>query len=173
MRDIQDKDFAGEAADYAARVIEVAAARGVTVATAESLTGGSVAAALVAVPGASTAFQGSVVAYSHQAKTCLLGVDANLLAQVGAVDRQVAVAMAEGARSAFGVDFAVSTTGVAGPDAHDGKPVGTVMIGICGPQGSTTFDLQISGDRTRIRQISTCVALEKLAAHCRFSVSSQ
>ena len=100
-----------------------------TVATAESLTGGALAAAVVDVPGASACFEGAVVSYSNRVKTEVLGVPARLLAERGSVDPDVAVAMAEGVRRRLGTDWAVSTTGAAGPGPHDGKPVGTVYLG--------------------------------------------
>ncbi|MDO4240510.1 CinA family protein [Micrococcus sp.] len=103
---------------------------GVTLATAESLTAGLVAAALADVPGASAVLQGGVVAYQNTVKTDLLDVDPDLLASRGAVDPEVARQMAAGARRALGADVGASTTGVAGPESHQGRPVGTVMVGL-------------------------------------------
>jgi nicotinamide-nucleotide amidase len=116
-------------------LVEEAVRRALTVATAESLTGGALAAAVVDVPGASACFEGAVVSYSNRVKTEVLGVPARLLAERGSVDPDVAVAMAEGARRRLGTDWAVSTTGAAGPEPHDGKPVGTVYLGVAGPGG--------------------------------------
>ena len=113
-------------------LVEEAVRRALTVATAESLTGGALAAAVVDVPGASACFEGAVVSYSNRVKTEVLGVPARLLAERGSVDPDVAVAMAEGARRRLGTDWAVSTTGVAGPEPHDGKPVGTVFLAVAG-----------------------------------------
>ena len=110
--------------------------RGLTVATAESLTAGMVAAVLADTPGASGMLQGGVVAYQNSVKAGVLGVPAELLDAVGAVDAQVAAAMAEGARRICGADIGVSTTGVAGPEPHDGKAVGTVFIGVATAEGS-------------------------------------
>lgn len=143
----------------AARVIRAAAQRGLSLGTAESLTGGAVAAALVSVPGASAVFEGAVVSYSHTVKTRLLGVEAGLLERTGAVDPGVAEAMADGARTALGVDLAVSTTGVAGPAPHDGQPVGTVLLGVAGPDGVRCEHLSLSGDRVRIRALTVRAAL--------------
>lgn len=146
----------------AARVIRAAVERGLSLGTAESLTGGALAAALVAVPGASAAFEGGVVSYSHAVKTRVLGVDAGLLERAGAVDPDVAEAMADGARTALGADLAVSTTGVAGPESHDGKPVGTVHLGLVGPDGTRRACLQLSGDREEIRAQTVRAALRAL-----------
>src|SRR5690349_20229232 len=121
-----------------------------TVATAESLTAGMVSAVLADTPGASGVLQGGVVAYQNSVKADVLKVSAELLANAGSVDHDVAAAMAEGARSALGADIGVSTTGVAGPEAHDGKPVGTVYIGVATAAGtnasSTCF--QEAGQRS-------------------------
>lgn len=153
--------------------IAAASARGLSVGTAESLTGGSVAAALVSVPGASAVFEGSVVSYSHAVKIRALGVPEDLLERAGAVDAAVAEAMASGARTALGVDLAVSTTGVAGPEPHDGKPVGTVFVGVAGPEGVHSKELHLSGSRAQIRSASVKAALEEIAAYCRFPDFSQ
>ncbi|GAA5025503.1 CinA family protein [Microbacterium fluvii] len=135
----------------AALLLERLAARGWTVATAESLTGGLVAAAIVAVPGASASMRGGIVAYATGLKHSLLGVDADLLAAEGAVHPEVARQMAEGARVATGADVGLATTGVAGPDPQDGRPVGSVYVAVSTPEGSTVTALQLPGDRDRIR----------------------
>ncbi len=103
----------------------------VQVATAESLTGGDVGGAICTVPGASAYYRGGVISYAYEVKAQVLGVDAQLLAREGAVHPAVAVQMAVGAARVCGADYAVSTTGVAGPDPADGQPVGTVYIGVC------------------------------------------
>ncbi|WP_188669231.1 CinA family protein, partial [Tersicoccus solisilvae] len=113
-----------------ARVIAAAVARGVTVATAESLTGGAVCAALVDVPGASAVLRGGVVSYHRDVKVGLLGVEADRLATHGAVDPEVAAQLAAGVRTAPIADIAVATNAVAGPEPHDGRPVGTVWVGV-------------------------------------------
>lgn len=104
-----------------------------TVAVAESLTGGLLAAALTETPGASATFRGGVVAYATDLKSRLLGVDADLLRRVGAVDGAVAEALARGVRERLGASWGVGVTGVAGPDPQDGKPVGTVFVAVVGP----------------------------------------
>lgn len=117
----------------AARVLLRLQERGETLAVAESLTGGLVAAELTSVPGASQAFRGSVTAYATSLKRDVLGVDGALLAERGAVDPAVARSMAAGVRRVLGADWGISTTGVAGPEPQDGKPVGTVFIAVSGP----------------------------------------
>jgi nicotinamide-nucleotide amidase len=148
----------------AAALVAAAVRRGVTLSTAESLTGGALAAAVVDVPGASECFEGAVVSYSSRVKAEVLGVPAGLLAERGSVDPDVAVAMAEGARRRLGTDWGVSTTGVAGPDPHDGKPVGTVYVGVAGPAGSSAHELAAAGDRAAIRAAAVEAALDRLTA---------
>jgi nicotinamide-nucleotide amidase len=131
--------------------------RRLTIAVAESLTGGLLVAELIGVPGASAVVSGGVVAYNTALKHSLLGVDAALLASRGAVDPDVAVAMAEGVRLACAVDgvpasIGLSTTGVAGPDPQDGKPVGTVFIGVATASGTRVFDLTLGGSRNALRR---------------------
>lgn len=153
-----------ELGELARRVVEAARERGVRLGTAESLTGGALAAAIVSVPGASSVFEGAVVSYSHAVKTRVLGVPAELLERTGAVAPEVAEAMAQGARRALDADIAVSTTGVAGPDPHDGQPVGAVLIGVADASGARSERLQLSGDREQIRQDSVRAALRILGA---------
>ncbi|WP_394250237.1 CinA family protein [Arthrobacter pityocampae] len=151
---------AGRAAD----VVGLATRRGLTVATAESLTAGMVAATLADVPGASSVLQGGVVAYQISVKQKLLNVDADLLARAGAVDARVAAAMADGARAAFSADIGVATTGVAGPSPHEGKPVGTVFTAISTASGTTTAEHHFSGGRDAIRAASRDAVLDELHA---------
>ncbi|MEY9841478.1 CinA family protein [Streptacidiphilus sp. EB103A] len=125
---------------------------GATVAVAESLTGGLLAAEFVAVPGASRAFRGSVTAYATDLKGSVLGVDAGLLAAKGAVDPTVAEQMAEGVRRLMAADYGVATTGVAGPDPQDGHPVGTVHLAVAGPGGVSSSSLVLSQGRATIRR---------------------
>jgi nicotinamide-nucleotide amidase len=132
-------------------VIRLLVARGDTIAVAESLTGGMLAAALTAVPGASAVFRGAVVAYATDLKTALLGVPPELLDRHGAVHPAVAAAMAEGARRRMGATVAAATTGVAGPDPADGQPVGTVHIAVSAGGGTVLRALALSGDRHQIR----------------------
>lgn len=146
----------------AAEVLRLLTVRGETLAVAESLTGGLVAAELAAVPGASRAFRGSVTAYATDLKRDVLGVDATLLDQRGAVDPQVAAQMAAGARKVLGADWGISTTGVAGPEPQDGQPVGTVFVAVDGPWealhehalGGKVAALRLNGSRTEIRKES-------------------
>lgn len=130
--------------------------RGLTIAVAESLTGGLLVAELVRVPGASATLLGGVVAYNTALKHSVLGVDAELLRARGAVDPDVARQMADGVRSALAVDgrpadIGISTTGVAGPDPQDGQPVGTVFIGLAFGNRVRSVALRLSGDRSAIR----------------------
>jgi len=138
--------------------------RALTVATAESLTAGWIAAAIADVPGASAVLRGGVVAYHNQVKQELLGVDEALLEDKGSVDPEVARQMAEGARRVCGADLAVSSTGVAGPQAHDGKDVGTVYIGYAFAGGSGSLGLHLAGGRQEIRAGARDAALEQLCA---------
>ena len=146
----------------AADVVRLLTVKGQTLAVAESLTGGLVAAEVTDVPGASKVFRGSVTAYATELKHELLGVDAGLLAEHGAVDPQVAAQMAAGVRKALGADWGVATTGVAGPDPQDGKPVGTVFVAVDGPfgpgsgsaSGGKVEALRLNGDRAEIRRES-------------------
>jgi nicotinamide-nucleotide amidase len=133
-----------------------------TVATAESLTAGMVSAVLADTPGASGMLQGGVVAYQNSVKENVLKVSRELLADVGSVDGGVAAAMAAGARTALGADIGISTTGVAGPEAHDGKPVGTVYIGIATGTGTNSFGYSFTGSRADIRGQACGAALERL-----------
>ncbi|MDQ3525573.1 MAG: CinA family protein [Chloroflexota bacterium] len=124
---------------------------GVTIATAESCTGGLVVARLTSVPGSSGYMKGGIVAYANVAKEQLLGVPKETLANPGAVSEECAIAMAEGARDRLGATWAISTTGIAGPDGGtDRKPVGLVYIGLAGPDGTTVERYVFPGDRHAI-----------------------
>ncbi|MFF8500704.1 CinA family protein [Streptomyces anulatus] len=148
----------------AARVLRLLGARGETLAVAESLTGGLVAADLTSVPGASRSFRGSVTAYATSLKRDVLGVDESLLAERGAVDPEVALRMAVGVRQVLDADWGVSTTGVAGPEPQDGQPVGTVYVAVAGPSGvEKVTALRLNGARADIRSESVRSALELLA----------
>lgn len=125
---------------------------GETVACAESLTGGLVTARLVDTAGASAAVRGGVVAYASALKATLLGVDVELLAARGAVDAEVATQMASGVAARLGADWGLATTGVAGPDAQDGMPVGTVFVAVVGPSVVVVERLALGGDRVAIRR---------------------
>jgi PncC family amidohydrolase len=133
------------------------------VATAESCTGGGVAARLTSVSGSSAYVHGGIVAYSNEAKIALLGVDPDIIASVGAVSEECALAMAEGARRAFGAAWAVSTTGIAGPTgATPTKPVGLVYIAVAGPDGARCERHVFPGDRAAVTDAATEAALALL-----------
>jgi nicotinamide-nucleotide amidase len=137
--------------------------RRLTVATAESCTGGLIAKLLTDRPGSSDYFLGGVVAYANEAKTELLGVPTALLEARGAVSPEVAEAMAAGARTRFGADLAVSTTGVAGPGGGSPeKPVGLVYLGLAGAAGSRSRRLDLAGDRDAVRSAAATAALRWL-----------
>lgn len=135
--------------------------RGLTLATAESCTGGLLAAALTAIPGSSAVVGCGFVTYSNEAKQAMLGVPAALLAQHGAVSEPVAHAMAEGALAASGADLAVSCTGIAGPGgATPGKPVGLVFVAAARRDAPTRVRRHVfPGDRTAVRAATVAEAL--------------
>ena len=141
-------------------LLESLAARGWSLGTAESLTGGLLAATLVAVPGASRVFHGSVVAYDPGLKIEVLGVAADLVDRVGTVDREVASQMALGACRVLGVDVAIATTGVAGPGPSEGHPAGTVWLACATPSGVTARRLALTGDRSQVRSGAVEAALD-------------
>jgi nicotinamide-nucleotide amidase len=144
----------------AALVLDLLRARGLTLAAAESCTGGLVGARLTAVAGSSDVFLGSIVSYANAAKTELLGVPETLLAEHGAVSRETAAAMATGARDRLGADVAVSVTGVAGPGGGTPeKPVGLVYLHAVGPNGELSASFDLPGDRETIRGRATVAAL--------------
>jgi competence/damage-inducible protein CinA-like protein len=139
------------------------AARGLTVATAESCTGGLLTARLIGRPGSSAWVLGGVTAYANAAKERLLDVPAALLQEHGAVSAEVALALAEGARARFGADVGVGITGVAGPGGGTPeKPVGTVHLCVVGPDGVTARALRLSGSRTAVRERSVTMAMHLL-----------
>ena len=141
-------------------VLDLCRARGLTLATAESCTGGMVAARLTAVPGSSDVFLGSVVAYADDVKRVALDVPVNVLQEHGAVSAEAAVAMAHGARERLGADVAVSVTGVAGPGGgSESKPVGLVFAHASGPDGEKAVRTELPGDRDMIRGRATAAAL--------------
>ena len=141
-------------------VLDLCRARGLTLATAESCTGGLVAARLTSVPGSSDVVLGGVVAYANEVKERELGVPADVLAEHGAVSAEVAAALARGARERLGADVAVSVTGVAGPGGGTPeKPVGLVYLHAEGPGGSLAREFDFPGDRASIRARSVVIAL--------------
>jgi nicotinamide-nucleotide amidase len=141
-------------------VLALCRERGLSLATAESCTGGMVAERLTSVPGSSDVFVGSVVAYANEVKERELGVPAALLAEHGAVSEEVAVAMARGARERLGADVAVAVTGIAGPGGGTAeKPVGLVHLAVAGPDGELSATTSYPGDRDGIRRRATVTAL--------------
>jgi nicotinamide-nucleotide amidase len=146
-------------------VLELCRARGLTLATAESCTGGLVAARLTGVPGSSDVFLGGIVSYANGAKTGMLGVPEELLAAHGAVSAEAAAAMAQGARERLGADVAVAVTGIAGPDGGTAeKPVGLVYLHVEGPDGGRGREFSFPGDRAGIRARSVVGALHLVRA---------
>ena len=152
--------YADDERPVEALVLELCRERGLTLGTAESCSGGLVAARLTSVPGSSDVFPGAVVAYSNEVKARELGVPQTLLDEHGAVSAEVAKAMAEGARSRLGVDVAVSVTGVAGPGGGtEEKPVGLVFLHASGPDGELASRFDLPGSREAIRGRSAVAAL--------------
>ena len=161
--------------DLATDVIHLLREANQTVGVAESLTAGLVMSALTSVPGASAAFRGGIVSYATPLKQTLLGVDADLIAREGVIHPDVAEQMASGARRVTGIASAatgdvtvaatwgIGTTGVAGPDQQDGKPVGTVYIGIASPTGAKAWGpFLFPGPRERVREATVLEALARL-----------
>lgn len=135
-------------------------------ATAESLTGGGIGAALTAVPGASSVYAGGIISYTNAVKQELLGVPGELLDTLGAVSGPVALAMAQGARRALKADVAVSVTGLAGPDGDEfGHSVGTVFIGYADGETALAQQYHFPGDRAQVREQTILAALELILAH--------
>ncbi|GAA0912006.1 CinA family protein [Virgisporangium aurantiacum] len=156
----------------AGTVLSLLKKRGETLATAESLTGGLVAATIVDVPGASAVYRGGLVAYATELKAALVGVPNDLLAARGPVDPDVARALARGARERCGADWGLATTGVAGPDPQDGHPVGRVYVAVSGPGVDEVRELTLTGDRPAIRAGSVAavlVLLEDTLVSARFA----
>jgi nicotinamide-nucleotide amidase len=160
--------IAGKAAhDLAGQVLARLQAAGHTVAVAESLTGGLVAAALTDIPGSSASFRGGVVAYATELKATLLGVDRVTLARHGAVYAPVAAAMATGVRLRLGATYGVATTGVAGPEPADGHPVGTAHIAVSVADDTVVRTIALAGDRHTIRRLTVEHALGLLLGRLR------
>ena len=153
--DSRSLDGTAEASHRLAReAVGLLISAGQTVAAAESLTGGLVAAALTSVPGSSAVFRGGIVAYATELKADLLGVPADLLARHGPVDAEVAAAMAAGVRQRLGAGYGLATTGVAGPGPADGRQAGTVFIAVLGPSGLVGSQLKLAGGRPQVRERS-------------------
>lgn len=146
-----------------AALIESLRGRGETVATAESLTGGLLAAVLTSVPGSSAVVLGGLVVYATQLKHDLAGVDAALLAEHGPVHEDVAAQLAEGARLRCGATWGVGLTGVAGPDPQDGIEPGVVHVGVSGPGVARVRTIGINGNRHQVRSAAVAAALRLLS----------
>ena len=144
-------------------VVERAGERGLTVGTAESLTGGLIAAMLTAVPGSSAVVRGGVVSYVNDVKEQVLGVSGDVLSRQGAVDELVALQMARGALRELACDVTVSVTGIAGPTgAEPGKPVGTVWIGCATARGTRAEEHHFQGGRDSVRLQTVLAALKAM-----------
>ena len=155
-------------ADATASLIAALTGRGLTIAVAESLTGGLLVAELIRIPGASAVVRGGVVAYDTSIKRTVLGVDAALLAEHGPVHPEVARQMATGVRSVLAVDgrpadIGVATTGVAGPNDQDGQPVGTVYLGVAFGDRVRSVALRLTGERSEIRAQTVEHAIEAVS----------
>lgn len=147
----------------AAQLVAALIGDGLTVATAESLTGGLIGAAITAVPGASKTYLGGLVVYATPLKHSLGGVDQAVLEAEGAVSSQTAVGLAEGVRERTGADWGIAVTGVAGPDPQEGHRPGTVWLALAGPNHRCrTKLLALSGDREQIRVQTVDAALSEL-----------
>jgi nicotinamide-nucleotide amidase len=153
-------------APRAAAVVAALQASGATLATAESLTGGRLAALMTEIPGSSEVYLGGVVSYATDVKVEVLDVPRALVEQYGVVSEECARAMAQGVRRLTGATYGVSTTGVAGPDSQEGKPVGTVYIALAGPDGrDAVVALELVGDRGSIQDRTCEEALRVVVAH--------
>ncbi|MGW1449164.1 CinA family protein [Micromonospora sp. NPDC002411] len=157
---VADEAAAGSAA---AAVVHRLAQRRETFATVESLTGGSLAASIVDIAGVSGIYRGGLVVYATELKGTLAGVPTDLLSERGPVDPEVAAALAEGGRQRCGADWGVATTGVAGPEPQDGKPVGLVYVAVAGPNGGEVRQLDLDGGRDHVRAAAVVEALRLLA----------
>jgi nicotinamide-nucleotide amidase len=161
--------FDPETLALAETVLAACRTRGWRVATAESCTGGLVAAALTAIPGASEVVERGFLTYSNKAKIELLGVPRETIAEHGAISAETAAAMARGAVARAGVDLAVSVTGIAGPGGGTPqKPVGLVYIGVASREGGARVERRVvAGDRAEIRRAALVAALQMLGAEAK------
>lgn len=142
---------AGPEPTVAAEVVAVLGRRSLTLATAESITGGGLGAVVTAVPGASSVYAGGVVSYATRVKQDLLDVPAGLVARDGVVSAACAEVMAEAVRRVVGADLGVSATGVAGPEPQEGKPVGLVYVAVADGTSTVSRELRLPGDREAVR----------------------
>ncbi|WP_327144994.1 CinA family protein [Nocardia sp. NBC_01327] len=151
----------------AADLVAALKSAGQTVATAESLTAGLLAATIAGIPGASTVLRGGLIVYATELKHDLAGVSADTLATDGPVAASTAQQLAVGARVRCGADWGIGLTGVAGPDPQDGREVGTVFLGIAGAEGTEVIRLKLSGDRWTIRVGAVRAAVAELVRSVR------
>lgn len=150
--------------ELASRVIEIFREKGLSLALAESCTGGMIAETITNVAGASDIFYGSAVTYVNSAKEHILGVARETLEKHGAVSSECAEEMACGARRVYGADVAMSVTGIAGPGGgSEAKPVGTVWFGLATKDGAETFRRRFDGDRAAVRRQTVEEVLRRLA----------
>jgi len=166
MSALLDADLATQ---WVSPLADALRARGWRIATAESCTGGLIAATCTALAGSSDWFERGFVTYSNAAKSEQLGVDTPLIAQHGAVSEPVVRAMAEGALAHSAADLAIAVTGIAGPSgATPGKPIGLVWLAIAQRDAATQAErLQLGGDRASVRAQTVAIALQRLLARCR------
>jgi nicotinamide-nucleotide amidase len=151
-------------APRATAAVEVLRSAAATLATAESLTGGRLAVLMTEIPGSSEVYRGGVVAYATDLKTGVLDVPAAVVEQYGVVSAECARAMAQGVRRLAGATYGLSTTGVAGPERQEDKPVGTVFVALAGPDGrDTVLALELVGDRAAIQERTCVEALDCVA----------
>jgi PncC family amidohydrolase len=143
----------------AEQAVHALSGRGLTLATAESLTGGGLGDAVTSVPGASAVYAGGVVTYATRVKVDLLGVPVEVVDRHGVVSSECAAAMASRVRELVGADLGVATTGVAGPDPQEGKPVGLVYVAVADGSGASVEELSLTGDRAAIRHATVEAAL--------------
>jgi nicotinamide-nucleotide amidase len=160
-----DAVFGADEDSLEGAVADLLAERELLLACAESLTGGSLGARITAIPKASTYFLGSAVCYSKDAKRDILGVSEEILDGFGTVSEECAIAMARGARRAYGSDVGLSTTGVAGPDPLEEKPPGTLFVGLVADGAEEARGIRAPGDRDQVRRWAEQAALDLLRRH--------
>ena len=161
--DLQSKDFENKISLLVKAIKDTLIARGEMMATAESLTGGLVASSIVNEAGTSAVLAGGIVAYQNEVKEALLGVPHQVLEEKGAVSAETVKAMAEGARKKFGCQWAIATSGIAGPTgAEPGKPVGTVWMAVANSLQNEAFCKIFEGNRTQVREKSVLCVMGKL-----------
>ena len=161
--DLQSEGFENKISLLVKAIKDALIARGEMMATAESLTGGLVASSIVNEAGTSAVLAGGIVAYQNEVKEALLGVPHQVLEEKGAVSAETVKAMAEGARKKFGCEWAIATSGIAGPTgAEPGKPVGTVWMAVANSLQNEAFCKIFEGNRTQVREKSVLCVMGKL-----------